>query len=223
MKRLKSLIYISALVFSATGLVSCEDTKSYSDLLNEEEHAVNWYLAQHIVALDMPVKDVTFGTGDNAKTYQVFDGICSEDIDPATGKAYGDNAPYYKMDKDGYVYMQVVNKGLDASVESNRPQKGDLVYFRFMRFNIKYYQSSGVEMWEGNAEDFENYTSSSIIYGNNVLTSTTQYGEGIQVPLAYLGYNCEVNLVVKSPEGVTSDQSQCIPYLYNMKYFKAEY
>ncbi len=68
-------------------------------------------------------------------------------------------------------------------------------------------------------------TRAQALYGNNVLTSTTQYGEGLQVPLEYLGYNCEVNLIVKSPEGFTSDgtQSQCLPYVYNIRYFKAEY
>lgn len=171
---------------------SCEETKSYSELLTEEEHAVNWYLAQHIVSLEIPQN------GD----FEV-----------------GEDAPYYKMDKDGYVYMQVINKGSDT----DRPEKGDLVYFRFMRLNLKNYQSSGSEVWEGNSEDFDNSTSLSLVYGNNVLTSTTQYGEGIQVPLEYLGYDSEVNLIVKSPEGFTSDASSCLPYVYNIRYFKAEY
>lgn len=64
----------------------------------------------------------------------------------------------------------------------------------------------------------------SLVYGNNTLTSTTQYGEGIQVPLEFLGYNCEVDLIVSSTLGFTSEISSCIPYLYkNLKFFKAEY
>lgn len=187
------ILKISMLLCITVAMGSCEETKSYSELLNEEEHAVNWYLAQHQVSLEIP---------DNG--------------DFKIGK----DAPYYKMDKDGYVYMQVINKGS----LTNKPEKGDLVYFRYMRMNLKNLQAyNSEEVWEGNAEDFDRFGNTSLVYGNNVLGSTTQYGDGIQVPLEYLGYDCEVNLIIKSPEGFISDASQCIPYLYNIRYFKAEY
>ncbi len=195
--RLISKIMLLPACLILIGLASCDDTQSYSDLLNDEEHAVNWYLAQHNVYLDIP-EDGNFITAEDV-----------EDID---------ELPYYKMDGDGYVYMQVINKGS----ETMRPKEGDLIYFRFMRMSLLTYQSTGEESWDGNSEDLE-YTSSSLVYGNTVLTSTTQYGDGIQVPLEYLGYNSEVNLVIKSPEGFTTDQSYCIPYVYNVRYFKAEY
>lgn len=195
MKLLTKIALLPAALIMMTGFGACEDTKSYSDLLNDEEHAVNWYLAQNQVALTIP-ENGDFKTGNTKET-----------------------APFYKMDKDGYVYMQVVNKGSETS----RPKEGDLVYFRFMRMNLLNYQATGQEVWEGNSEDFNDYISTSLVYGNNVLSSTTQYGEGIQVPLEYLGYNCEVNLIIKSPEGFTTDQSSCIPYVYNIRYFKAEY
>lgn len=174
----------------AAAMTSCEDTKSYSELLNEEEHAVNWFLAQHTVCLTIPT-DGNFEVGEDA--------------------------PYYRMDADGFVYMQVLNKGTDE-----KPKKGDTVYFRFMRMSIKNYQLTGQQMWEGNAENAD-VGSTSFVFGNNVLNSTLQYGEGLQTPLEYLGYDCEVNLVVKSPEGFPSEQAQCIPYLYKIKYFKAIY
>lgn len=189
MKLFNKLHYI-ALALLAVTFASCEDTKSYSELLTEEEHAVNWYLAKNEVCLNIP-----------------------EDGNFIIGK----DAPYYKMDADGYVYMQVLNKGTDEKVE-----KGDMVYFRFMRMNIIYYQQYGSETWDGNAESAAD-GSTSFIFGNTVLPSTTQYGEGIQVPLKYLGYDCEVNLIVKSPQGWPSEQSQCIPFLYNIRYFKAIY
>lgn len=182
----------SAFLGMAALLGSCEDSKSYSELLTDEEHAVNWYLAQNTVALDIPA-DGKFITGKDA--------------------------PFYKMDEDGYVYMRVIEKGSDT----DKPVIGDRVYFRFMRMDLKTYQASGVESWDGNAIDFDQSNSTSLIYGNTVLTSTTQYGEGIQVPLKYLGYNSEVCLIVKSPQGFTTDASQCIPYIYKMRYFKAEY
>lgn len=185
-------LLLPAFISMLVALTACEETKSYSELLTEEEHAVNWYLAQHEVALEIPA-DGNFVTGDKA--------------------------PFYKMDNDGYVYMQVIDKGS----HTDKPNKGDLVYFRFTRMNIKIFQSTGTEVWEGNSDDFDNYGNTSLIYGNNILTSTTKFGEGIQVPLEYLGYNSEVNLIVKSPEGFASEVSQCIPFVYNLRYFKAEY
>ncbi len=189
---LKISIFCLLSVF-AVSLSSCEKTKSYSELLKEEEHAVNWFLSQKNVLLDIP---------ENSDFIM------------------GENAPFYKMDPDGYVYMQVITKG-DMN---DRPAIGDRIYFRFMRQDLKTLYETGSALWIGNATDLNNSIgSTNIIYGNNVLTSTTQYGEGIQVPLKYFGYDCEVNLVIKSPEGFTSDASQCVPYLYNIRYFKPQY
>ncbi len=204
MKYLYKTLCLASALFVTGALSSCEDTKSYSELLNEEEHAVNWYLAQHKVCLEIPEN------GDFL---------------------VGEDAPYYKMDSDGYVYMQVLDKGTplpDNATEQEKEdiefQKGNKVYFRMLRMNIKYFQQYDSQIWEGNADDMSpEIADMSLIYGNNVLTSTTQYGEGIQIPLKYLHNNCEVNLIIKSPQGWTSDQSACTPYLYNIQYFKAIY
>lgn len=175
-------------------LFSCKDSKSYSDLLREEEVAVNWYLAQHRVEIRVP-DDSVFITGEDA--------------------------PFYRMDASGDVYMRVVNPG-DMS---NRPKKGDTVYFRFMRQNIKYLYKYGSASEDGNADDMGSSLGGlSLVYGNTVLPNTTRYGTGLQVPLNYLGYNCEVDLIVKSVDGFSEEVSQCNPYIYkSLKYYKAEY
>lgn len=204
MINIKKTILFSLNIAVCLSFASCEDTQSYSDLLKEQEHAVNWYIAKHTVSLQIP-----------------------ENGDFITGE----DAPFYKMDDDGDVYMQVINKGDDFPENATEEQKteiqfntGDKVYLRFMRMNLKYYYQYGTENWEGNSEIMDNALGSvPIIFGNNILTSTTQYGEGIQVPMKYLHNNCEVNLIVKSTQGFTSDQSQCIPYLYKIQYFKAVY
>lgn len=185
-----SIIAILIACFMAGG---CSKGKSYSELLKEEEQAVNWFLADHKICLEIPA-DGNFEVGEDA--------------------------PYYKMDEDGYVYMQVLNPGDPDS----KPEEGDVVYFRFKRCNIKYLYAGEEPVWVGNADNADaSVANTSFVFGNKTLSSTTMYGEGIQVPLEYLGYNSEVNLVIKSPEGLSSDISQCIPYIYNVKYFKAEY
>ena len=174
-------------------LASCENTKSYSELLKEETEAVNWYLAQNKVVTSVPEDSVFI---------------------------LGDDAPFYRMNADGTVYMRVINPG----DKEKRPKKGDTVFFRFMRKNINYLYQGMTVAGEGNAENMNSsLNGTSLVYGNTTLTSTTQYGEGLQVPLGYLGYDCEVDLIVKSTMGFTSDISNCIPFIYNIRYFRAEY
>lgn len=193
--KIKTITRILPLIALVTMfLASCEKTQSYSELLREEEKAVNLFLANQKVCLEIPADSISFETGENA--------------------------PYYKMDEDGYLYMQVIKKG----DYQNKIKKGDLVYFRFTRTNIKDWMFYGVEYSEGNSDTFVgDYGNTSFVFGNTYLSSTTQFGTGIQTPLEYLGYNSEVNLVLKSYNGFTSDQTQCIPWLVNIRYFKPEY
>ena len=65
-------------------LTACKDTKSYSELLNDEEKAVNSFLAHQKVINEIPA-DTVFETGSDA--------------------------PYYKIDEDGDIYMQVIKPG----------------------------------------------------------------------------------------------------------------
>lgn len=172
---------------------SCEKGESYAELLRDEEKAVNWYLAGENVAVDIP-KDSIFEEGENA--------------------------PFYKMDDDGTVYMQVLNSGdLD-----DKPQVDDRVYFRFTRMNLKNLYELGIEQWNGNSSDLGSAIgATSFIFDNYKLQTTYQYGTGIQLPLKYLGYNSRVRLVLKARSGFTSDQAQCVPYLVDVRYFKGEY
>ena len=176
---------------------SCSKSQSYAELLRDEEKAVNWYLAGYDVSLEVPDTIIDFITKETA----------------------GDNAPYYKLDEDGYVYMQVVSASTEEMVES-----GDLVYFRFLRQSIlDLYQSGGeLENWVGNSDYLPNGTTS-FVYKNNVLESTTTWGLGIQMPLKFMGYNSEVNLIIKSYYGFTEEQANCIPYVMNIRYLKPEY
>lgn len=183
------------IIYAAAALLmfaSCSKEESYSELLRDEEKTVNWFLANNKVEVEIPA-----------------DSIFIE----------GKDAPYYRLDSEGRVYMQVLNSGTPGM----KPQKDDKVYFRFMRQNLKTLQEMGEAQWVGNADNLGSGESSSFIFGNNYLESTLVYGDGIQWPLKYLNYNSEVNIVVKSLEGFNNEASQCIPYLMNVRYFKAEY
>lgn len=185
---------IAAVMTLTVAMMSgCSDSESYSDLLRDEMRAVNWYLAQEKVETAIPA-DSIFETGADA--------------------------PFYRMDDDGTVYMQVVTAG----DKNKRPVSGEKVYFRFSRRNIKLMYEGGAAPAEGNSDNLNNAVGATyFFYGNKIYPTTVQFGTGIQLPMDYMGYNTEVNLVLKSYSGFTQDQSSCVPYIVNVKYYKAEY
>ena len=193
MKKVNKLnILISGVAF-LVGIISCEKGESYADLLKKEEKAVNWYLSGESVEIEIPA-DSIFITGENA--------------------------PFYKMNADGSVYMKVI----DAGDLTNKPVKGDRVYFRYSRMNLRNLFEADYEQWLGNSGDLSSSTpSTSFILGNYTLSSSYQYGTGIQLPLDYLGYNSRVRLVLKAQAGFYSEQSQCLPYVVDVRYFKGLY
>lgn len=191
LKACKSIckIALSALL-STVVLSSCNDRKSYAELLTDEMHAVNTFLANHNVILDIPA--------DN--DFEV-----------------GPDAPFYRLDEEGNVYMQVLSKGNpDMMAESD-----DLIYFRFTRSSLYTYDPSDGSFsnsW-GNSEDLS-VGSASFRFNNYTLSSSSQWGAGLQTPLLYLGMFSRVNLVIKSQYGLSSEISQVVPfYYYDVRYF----
>lgn len=173
--------------------ISCEKGESYADLLKKEEKAVNWYLSGESVEIDIPA-DSIFITGEDA--------------------------PFYRMNEEGTVYMRVI----DAGDVTDKPKNGDRVYFRYSRMNLRNFYEADTEAWYGNSSDLSEATiSTSFILGNFTLASSYQFGSGLQVPMNYLGYNSRVRLVIKAQAGFYSEQSQCLPYVYDVRYFKGVY
>lgn len=185
MKLKLSTILLGAMALLS--LVSCDDDKSYADLLKDERRASNAFLAEHTVINEIPEDTI----------FQV-----------------GEDAPFYKIDPDGNVYMQV----LYADSKENRPVVNQPVYFRFMRLDLLTLYQSGTEYWEGNAENMM-ADPTFFLYDNYTLTSSAYYGYGLQLPLAYLGVNSKVNVLVKSQYGFTDEISYVIPYLYTITYY----
>lgn len=176
---------------SVVSFTGCDSGKSYADLLTEETHAVNYYLANHRVVNEIPADTV-------------FE--CGED------------APYYRIDEDSNLYMQVINPG----TPDNKVEDDELIYFRYTRYNLKYYFDTDQMVGSGNSDNL-NVQATSFRFGNTMLSSASAYGMGIQEPLKYLGVDCEVNLVVKSQLGPTDDIAAVVPYMYNLRYFRQPY
>ena len=87
MKKYCSLTLMFGALLMLTGISACSKSKSYSELLRTEEKAVNWFMAQHEIVSSVPEDSV----------FEV-----------------GKDAPYYRMDEEGYVYMQVLKTGVST-------------------------------------------------------------------------------------------------------------
>lgn len=193
MNKVKKINTIFAGAIAMLLISSCSKSESYSELLRDEERAVNWYLAQQNVEVEVPADSI----------FEV-----------------GENAPFYRMDDDGTIYMQVIRAGS----KENRPKADEKIYFRFMRQNIKLMYEGTPEKPYGNADNMASAVGPTyFFYGNTVYPTTVQFGKGVQLPMDYLGFDSEVNLVLKSYSGFVDEQAACQPYLYNIKYYKAEY
>ena len=180
-------------VLALTLLTACNNDQSYADRLNDERNAVNAYLANHRVEMSVP-KDSVFEVGKDA--------------------------PFYRLDPDGNVYMQVLSAGDRAN---DRAKKGEPIYFRYSRYNLATWYATGklTPMGDGN-ENTMSANSCTFNYSDYTLPSSSQWGYGLQYPLLFLGVECEVNLLVKSQFGFTSEISYVTPFLFHVRYFHSQ-
>jgi hypothetical protein len=185
----------------ATGISSCSDSKTYAELLSDENMYVNNFLADHRVINSIP-EDTVFVS---AQDY-IDQGYSSEEALLL--------APYYRLDEDGMLYMQVVDPG----TPDNKATYNQLIYFRYTRYNLAGYSDGEFASSAGNDDVLNG--DAYFRYGNFEIGTSYSYGTGVQMPLAYLPIDSKVNIVIKSQYGAPDEMSYVIPYLYNMRYFK---
>ena len=188
MKITRHFLFLTSLV-AMIAMASCSDSESYADLLNKERHATNAYLANCRVVNEVP-SDTVFEVGKDA--------------------------PYYRLDDEGNVYMQVL-KASDR--KTDKAKTSEKIYFRYMRYNLYTWYVSGEMYGTGNEQDM-NLAPTYFQYGDYSLAVSAQWGYGIQLPLTFLGVDSEVNLIIKSQYGLSSEISNVQPYLYHIRYFR---
>ncbi len=176
------------MALASSAFTACSDDETYAELLQKENMNVNRFLADHRVINEIPA-DTVFETGEDA--------------------------PYYRLDEDGNLYMQV----LDAGTKGDTVEYNELIYFRFTRYNIESYMGDG-QFGSSNGNDDVLNGNYSFRFNNYQTNSSYQNGVGVQMPLRYLPVDCEVNIVIKSQYGSPSEMSYVIPFLYNIRYFR---
>lgn len=198
MKHIARLLIALAAI---TSLAACKDRESYADLLRDENKAVNQFLSSYQVIDQIPADAAFTSVTDlQAKGYTTDEALKL--------------APYYRINDDGHLYMQVVDPGNNGEKVTDN----QTIYFRFTRYNLTQLYKYGTWEGYGNAADLGTNTTS-FRYANTQLQSTTQWGEGIQAPLQWLNTDCEVNIVIKSYLGPTEEVVSVNPYLYHIRYF----
>lgn len=189
--RIKNILLI-ILPAALAIMASCKDSKSYSELLNDEEKAVNSFLSHQRVEKSIPA-DTVFQTGPDA--------------------------PYYQIDDDGNLYMQVLKAG---DRKNNSAKEGETIYFRFGRISVERWALGYTDEPEGNFGDLSLGSTSFKFSKEEANYSYTSYGYGVVLPLVYVGIDSEINLLVKSRKGPSSEIASVMPYLYNIRYFKSK-
>ena len=164
-----NLKILGATALLTAGILSsgCNDSKSYAELLTEENQAINAYLLNQKVETTLP-DDGNFLTGEDA--------------------------PFYKLDEEGNVYMKVI----DAGNPEWMAESDELIYFRFTRWSLLSYNpytNEHIDGW-GNSDDL-GLGSASFRFGNYTLSSSSAWGSGLQMPLNYIGLermlsNCKI-------------------------------
>lgn len=175
-----------------TLMTACDDDESYADRLNAERNAVNAYLANHRVVMSVPADTV----------FEV-----------------GEDAPFYRLDEDGNVYMQVLNAGDRVN---DKAKTSEPIYFRYARYNLATWYANGTWSITSGNENTMDAVSCSFNFADYSLPSSSQWGYGLQYPLLFLGVECEVNLVIKSQFGFTSEISYVQPFFYHVRYFHSQ-
>ena len=179
-------------ICALTMLAACNNDQSYADRLNEERNAVNAYLADHRVVMSVPEDSV----------FEV-----------------GETAPFYRLDADGNIYMQVIKAGDRVN---DKPKTGEPIYFRYSRYNLSTWYADGkLTLYSGN-ENTMDEAACTFNFGDYSLPSSSQWGYGLQYPMLFLGVECEVNLVIKSQFGFSNEISYVMPFLYHVRYFHSQ-
>ncbi|MCI9171672.1 DUF4827 family protein [uncultured Duncaniella sp.] len=185
----RQIISILSLLALLMAVSSCSDSKSYADLLNEENQVVNAFLAQHRVVETWP-------------------GVDNCEV--------GEDAPFYCVDDEGNVYMQVIRKG-----DGTFPEEGEHVSFTYLSYDLNYYVvGSDSNVGSGNLNSPGSSAATYFIFDDYTLEQSSQYGTGIQIPVKLLGFGSKVNVVIKSQAGPSAYMSYVIPFLYDIAYYK---
>lgn len=198
---MKKLIYLFLALFALSlGFQACDDTKTYAEMLDDEDDAIDAFIRDSSITV---ISQSEFYANDS-----MTDVSKNEYVQLASG-----------------VYMQIIDKGVED--KSDTVKNNDIVLVRFSEYDIlnNYLSYSNLDIVYMVDEFRYVVTSSSIAgiftggyYMTNVTTGGSAVPAGWLVPLAYVRNKAHVKLIVPSKMGNTYALSNVIPNYYDIKY-----
>lgn len=151
---------------------SCSSDEPENDVVKKNNDAFNYFLSQYKVIKDIP-----------------------------TSLETGENAPFYQIDKDGFIFLQVIeNKGIMT-------KDNEKIYFRYSTFSLISYFETHVWPKPTATDETDFDISDSFLTYNSTSTIPTI------IPLNYVGNESRVNIAVRQ----ISDKGD-FPFLMNISY-----
>lgn len=197
----KLTFFFLALMALCIGFQACDDTKTYAEMLEDEDNAIEAFIRDsNITVISQSQFYAQDSTTDPAK---------NEFVQLASG-----------------VYMQILDKGVED--KSDTVKNNDIILVRFSEYDVlnKYTSYSNLDIVYMVDEFRYVVTSSSIagiFTGGNYMYSTsssvnTAVPAGWLVPLEYVRNKAHVKLIVPSKMGGNVGMQNVIPYYYDIKY-----
>ena len=197
----KLTFFFLALMELCIGFQACDDTKTYAEMLEDEDNAIEAFIRDsNITVISQSQFYAQDSTTDPAK---------NEFVQLASG-----------------VYMQILDKGVED--KSDTVKNNDIILVRFSEYDVlnKYTSYSNLDIVYMVDEFRYVVTSSSIagiFTGGNYMYSTsssvnTAVPAGWLVPLEYVRNKAHVKLIVPSKMGGNVGMQNVIPYYYDIKY-----
>lgn len=197
----KLTFFFLALMALCIGFQACDDTKTYAEMLEDEDNAIEAFIRDsNITVITQSQFYAQDSTTDPAK---------NEFVQLASG-----------------VYMQILDKGVED--KSDTVKNNDIILVRFSEYDVlnKYTSYSNLDIVYMVDEFRYVVTSTSIagiFTGGNYMYSTsssvnTAVPAGWLVPLEYVRNKAHVKLIVPSKMGGNVGMQNVIPYYYDIKY-----
>ena len=197
---MKKLIYFLFAIFALSlGFQACSDSKTYADMLEDEDVAIKKYIRNNNIKV---ISQSTFHANDSMTNVAE-----NEYVHLANG-----------------VYMQIVKKGSSNPADTFKHMNEVLV--RFLEADILEGDSTYTNFKEPNALDVFRYVESSTSVSGVFLAGVMRevYGTDVPagwlVPLKYVRDMAEVKLIVPSKMGHSTAQTYVTPYYYHIQKYQ---
>lgn len=195
----KLTLFFLALLACGLAFQACDNTKTYAEMLEDEEDAIKGFLRDSSIVV---ISQSEFYRNDSTT-----DNDRNEFVQLASG-----------------VYMQIVDKGSTNRADTVKPN--DQVLVRFFEYDImeKAVTLSNLDLPQVVDEFNYRVTSTSIAgqftQGVMLAYGSTSVPAGWLVPLAYVRSGAHVRLIVPSKMGHNSAMQTVKPYYYDIRKYQ---